>query len=90
MWRIYEKKSMVKVVRKVPILVRKRYEVWKRIVELEGPKGLRIIKGYHDEALKGQWQGHRSSRLNIEWRVIYKVKGDVCEVFVIDVTPHDY
>jgi hypothetical protein len=33
-----------------------------------------LIKGFHDEALSGQWAGHRSSRLGIQWRVIYREK----------------
>jgi hypothetical protein len=28
---------------------------------LSGPPGLRAIKGFHDEALAGEWKGHRSS-----------------------------
>ena len=54
MWEIYEKKTILKALKKVPKEVVKRYEVWKRIVELEGPNGLRLMKGLHDEAFKGR------------------------------------
>ena len=64
-------------------------ELWKRIVEIEGPQGLRLIKGFHDEALQGKWKGYRSSRLSLQWRVIYKVEQNQLQVFVIDVNPHD-
>lgn len=57
---------------------------------LSGPQGLRVIKGFHDEALSGDWKGSRSSRLNEQWRVIYSVKADVITVQVVRVTPHDY
>jgi addiction module RelE/StbE family toxin len=90
MWDIYEKKSLLRKVAKIPKAVLKRYEIWKRIVELEGPEGLREIKGLHDEALKGEWRGFRSSRLNKQWRILYKVKQNICEVYVIDINPHDY
>lgn len=90
MWIIYEKKSFVKTIKKLPIQICKRYELWKRIVELEGHDGLRLIKGFYDEALQGQWKGYRSSRLSIQWRVIYKVEREHLEVYVIDVNPHDY
>jgi mRNA-degrading endonuclease RelE of RelBE toxin-antitoxin system len=53
--------------------VLKRYEKWKDIAELSGPPGLRWIKGFHDEALRGQWEGYRSSRLGLKYRVIYRV-----------------
>jgi addiction module RelE/StbE family toxin len=90
MWIIYEKKSLAKEIKKIPLHVREHYELWKRIVELEGIKGLRLIKGFHDEALKGEWAGYRSSRLSKQWRVIYKAENKTLEVYVIEITPHDY
>ena len=90
MWKIFEKKSLVKELIKVPLLIKKHYEVWKRIVEMDGPQGLRKIKAYHDEALKGIWIGYRSSRLNNQWRIIYKLESSRFEVFVIEVNPHEY
>ncbi|OGT44331.1 MAG: addiction module toxin [Gammaproteobacteria bacterium RIFCSPHIGHO2_12_FULL_37_34] len=90
MWTIYEKKSLLKSIRAVPLRIRKEYEIWKRIVELEGVQGLRLIKGYHDEALKGEWKGFRSSRLSLQWRVIYKAEKEQLEVYVIDVNAHKY
>lgn len=68
----------------------KRYEKWKDIAMLSGPSGLRLISGFRDEALSGKWGGYRSSRLNLQWRVIYRVVADALLVQVIQVTPHDY
>lgn len=90
MWQIYEKKSLIKTINKIPSYVLKHYEVWKQIVELEGPSGLFLIKGFHDEALKRQWQSYRSSRLTRGWRVIYKVEDKQLEIYVIDLNHHDY
>jgi plasmid maintenance system killer protein len=91
MWRIQEHRRVDRQLSgKVPSEILKRYEKWKDIVRLTGPAGLRAIKGFHDEALAGQWQDHRSSRLNVQWRVIYRVKADVFFVEVVQVTPHDY
>lgn len=90
MWLIYEKKSLVKTIRKIPKEVIKHYEIWKRIVELEGLQGVKAIKGFHDEALKGDWMGYRSSRLNLKWRVIYKADSKRFEIYVIDINPHKY
>lgn len=83
MWLIYEKKSVVKTLKKVPKEVLKHYEIWKRIVELEGLQGLKLVKGFHDEALKGEWNGYRSSRLNLKWRVIYTAIAEQFEIYVI-------
>ena len=90
MWIIYETKTLNKVISKLPKNILKQYELWKRIVELEGGQGLKLIKGYRDESLKGTWEGHRSSRLNQQWRVIYKMNNKMCEVYVIDINAHDY
>lgn len=75
---------------RVPAEILKRYEKWKDIASLSGPPGLRAIKGFHDEALSGKWEGHRSSRLNEQWRVIYQVVADAMIVQVVRVTPHEY
>ena len=90
MWQIYEKRSVQKEIKHVPHDILVRYEAWKRIAEMEGPLGLRMIKGFGDEALKGTWQGYRSSRLNVQWRVVYKVEKDVLEIYVVGITPHKY
>ena len=90
MWEIYEHRKAVKQLESLPMDVLKRYEKWKDIVSISGPDGLRQIKGFRDEALRGEWKGHRSSRLNVQYRVIYKVEKDLVLVQVVSVTPHDY
>ena len=60
--------------------------MWKDIAMISGPPGLRLIKGFHDEALRGEWKGYRSSRLGLQYRVIPEQA-----VFqVTHVTPHTY
>lgn len=90
MWTILEKKSVVKELKKAPNEILDKYEVWKRVVEIEGPQGLKKIRGFNDEALKGEWKGFRSSRLNEQWRVIYRVEGKETLVYVMTVNPHKY
>ena len=90
MWVVYEHKRVSKSLASAPIEVLKRYEKWKDIVLISGPAGLRSIKGFHDESLSGKWKGFRSSRLNIQYRVIYKIEKDKVLVQVENVTPHDY
>ena len=90
MWQVLEHRTLSRRLSKVPVEVLKRYEKWKDIVSLSGPEGLRLIKGFHDEALRGEWKGHRSSRLGKQYRVIYQAKRDELLVLVIDVNAHDY
>jgi len=79
----------VRQLKSLPADVLKRYEKWKDIVEISGPAGLKEIKGFRDEPLRGKWKGHRSSRLNLQDRVIYKVEKELVLVQVVSVTPHD-
>ena len=90
MWEIYEHRKAVKQLASLPVDVLKRYEKWKDIILISGPDGLKQIKGLRDEALRGEWKGYRSSRLNIQYRVIYKIEKDLVLVQVVNVTPHDY
>lgn len=91
MWRIEEHRDVEKDLSDgVPAEILKRYEKWKDIAAISGPLGLKAIRGFRDEALAGKWNGYRSSRLNEQWRVIYKVHGDAMLVRVVRVTPHDY
>jgi addiction module RelE/StbE family toxin len=90
MWEVYEHRSLVRKLSRIPEEVLKRYEKWKDIVEISGPPGLRLIKGFHDESLRGEWRGWRSSRLGLKYRVIYRIENDKLYVQVIDITAHDY
>ena len=90
MWEIYEHNTLVKKLGKIPVEVLKRYEKWKDIVTISGPAGLRLIKGFHDESLRGKWKGYRSSRLGKQYRLIYKIEDKKLFVQVMDINPHDY
>ena len=91
MWTIQEHRNVDKELSgRVPMEILKRYEKWKDIASLSGPPGLRAIRGFHDEGLAGKWKGYRSSRLNEQWRVIYRIVADALLVQVVRVTPHDY
>lgn len=90
MWRVLESKAAGKALDRAPPEVKRKWDVWVSIVEQSGPEGLRDIKGFHDESLSGAWQGHRSSRLNLAYRVIYRASSGTLEVLVVDVTKHDY
>ena len=90
MWEVFEHRNVQRRIRKLPDEVLKRYEKWKDIVELSGPQGLRLIRGFHDESLIGDWKGHRSCRLGDQYRVIYRIERKKLFVMVIDITAHDY
>ena len=90
MWHILEHKSIQKTCRKLPVQVLKKYELWKDIVFRHGPDKLKEFPGFHDENLKGDRSGQRSSRLSIQYRVIYVVNRNIVTIRVLDINPHDY
>lgn len=90
MWRIEEHRRVDKQAAAVPKDILKRYEKWKDIAAMSGPPGLRLIRGFRDEALSGKWRGYRSSRLGLQWRVIYRVVAEKLLFQVASITAHDY
>ena len=90
MWRIEEHPRTGKQLDAAPLEIQKRYEKWKDIARISGPLGLRAIRGFRDEALSGKWNGHRSSRLNLQYRIIYRVVASQLLFQVVEVTAHDY
>ena len=90
MWRVEEHRRVEKQVTRVPLEILKRYEKWKDIATISGPLGLRMIKGFNDEALSGEWKGYRSSRLGLQYRLIYRVVTDELLFQVFSITAHDY
>ncbi len=90
MWKILEYRSIDRTIKKAPRDVQEKYEKWIDIIHESGPTGLRLIRGFNDEALQGEWKGFRSSRLSKQYRVIYQIKQQEVVVSVIDITAHDY
>lgn len=90
MWRILEHRRVDRQCSVAPAEILKRYEKWKDVAAVSGPPGLRQIAGFHDEALAGEWKGHRSSRLGEKFRVIYRVEPEQLKFLVTAITAHDY
>jgi len=90
MWHVLEHKDIAKQCKKIPIQVLRRYELWKDLVFRHGPEILKKFPGFHDEKLKGDRKGQRSSRLSLQYRVVYKVDRNEVTVYVLELTPHRY
>lgn len=90
MWTIQEHRNVPKSMRYLSSWIVKEYEVWKDLVRRHGPEILRQYPGYHDERLKGDRAGQRSSRLSQQYRVIYAVDREVVVIYVLEITPHKY
>ncbi len=90
MWEISEHRSISGICRRLPPQVVKKYELWKQIVTEHGPEKLAEFPGFNDEALKGDRKGQRSSRLNLQYRLIYMIEREIVTVYVLEITPHKY
>jgi antitoxin HigA-1 len=90
MWHILEHKDIFKAIKKVPPQVTKKYELWKGLVFRHGPQILKEFPGFNDELLKGDRTGQRSSRLSLQYRVIYEIEDKIVTVYVVEITPHKY
>jgi proteic killer suppression protein len=90
MWTIREHKRIHKECAAAPESVVRKYELWKDIVFRHGSEKLKEFPGFHDEKLKGRREGERSSRLSLQYRVIYSVDRKIVTVFVLEITPQKY
>jgi len=90
MWTVLETREASRALDRAPAEIRTRYAYWVAVVEQGGPRMLRPLRGMHDEALQGEWDGFRSSRLNLQWGVIYYYRQTELTVTVARITPHDY
>jgi len=90
MWHVREHRDIEKACKKLPPAVVKKYELWKDIIFRHGPDKLREFPGFHDEKLKGDRKGQRSSRLSLHYRVIYTVERDIVTVLALEISPHSY
>lgn len=91
MWKVLLTKKARKVIEKQPRQVKEKYQLWLNVVTRSGPEGLKAITGFNDEPLKGKHDGFRSSRLNLNVRVIYRVDRNIITIHVETITAqHDY
>jgi plasmid maintenance system killer protein len=90
MWKLLEDHAASKAIDRLPPQVAEKYAFWCAVVRQSGPSGLRSIKSFHDEKLKGKLAHLRSSRLSLQWRVVYRVEATIVTVYVERVSAHDY
>ena len=91
-YRVEIEKFAQKQFRRLPAHIQKALRTWSAFIEDHGTGAMRRIPGYHDEPLRGNRQGQRSSRLSRGYRVIYveSEAGEITIVCVQEVSKHDY
>jgi plasmid maintenance system killer protein len=89
-WAVVEAKAATKAIDRLPPQAAEKYAFWLAVVQQSGPQGLRAVTGFHDEKLSGKMSHLRSSRLSLQWRIIYSVQASTVTVTVEQVTLHKY
>jgi proteic killer suppression protein len=81
-----------KALRKCPPHIRHNFMAWVGSVQRVGLERTRLVHGYHDEPLKGEWVGFRSIRLSRTYRAIYSIQDDSSVEFALveTVNKHEY
>ncbi len=90
MWRVVEAAGVGRQLGRAPKQVQEKYEFWRSVAELDGPKGLRRLPGFRDHALKGEWRGRGRLPYPVGGGSSTRFVGDELTVFVLEVNPHDY
>ena len=81
----------LKDVKKVPLYIALKLQVWIDEVGHRGLNKVRKISGYHDEPLKGNREKQRSIRLSKAYRAIYIEKNSkISFIEIIEVNKHEY
>jgi proteic killer suppression protein len=84
-------KKAQKDIKKLPLIIKIKFYTWVKLLDEHGLKQARKVKGFNDEALKGNRKGERSIRLNRAYRAIYIEKGGNLELIeVLEVNKHEY
>ncbi len=79
-----------KQLKKLPIHIVRKFQIWVEQVEMLGIEEIRKISGYHDEPLQADRKGQRSIRLSKLYRAFYiEYKNDII-IEVIEVNKHEY
>jgi toxin HigB-1 len=76
---------------KMPEYIVKKLAPWVNLVSVDGLATARVIPGYRDHILKGEWKGYRTIRLSNTYRAIYQERqaGSIQLVYVEEVNKHD-
>ena len=69
---IVDERKISKALNKLDKSIRAAYSAWKGIASNHGFRGLRNVKGFHFEKLKGERKGQYSCRRNRGYRVFFK------------------
>jgi addiction module RelE/StbE family toxin len=89
-WNVEDSALVKKVLTKAPPQIVRKYQSWLDMMRYHGPEEVARWRGFKDKKLKGTWSSYRSSRLNRQYRIIYRIDYESLTVFVEKVDTHTY
>ena len=57
MWKVQWSKSVDKSIERLPEFIQQKFRAWVIAVERDGMQAVRLLKGFHDEPLRGNRAG---------------------------------
>lgn len=87
---VVDEQRVLKTLSKLDRCIRAAYSAWEWIVISNGIEGLRNVKGFHFEKLKGKRKGQYSCRLNKGYRVFFKKVVNTIIIEVLEISKHAY
>lgn len=88
-WQVIDYKFKNEI-NKLPVQCKKKYAVFKYVVEFSGLQGLSKYPGFKLEMLKGSFKGAYSIRLNIAYRVLFSINERQKMAGIIEISKHEY
>lgn len=91
-YQVVFKRQAEKQIRKLPAYIQMALRTWALLIEEHGVLVMRKVPGYHDEPLRWERQGQRSSRLSKGYRVFYEenTAEKTVMITVLEVNKHEY
>ncbi len=87
---VVDESRILKTLNKIDKPIRAAYSAWKGIVTNHGLRGLRNVKGFHLEKLKGKRRGQYSCRFNRGYRIFFKQIDINLMIEVLEINKHEY
>ena len=88
--KISRTRNFDKQLDRVPDFIRKKVMLWIFLVESSGIWEVAKSPGFHDEPLKGERKGQRSVRMNLAYRLIYRIVEGRIHIELLEVHKHEY
>jgi len=83
-WRVEKAWGVATQISRAPRDIRGKFEVWKDLVESQGPDPVSEMLGFEARTGNGQWEGSFFVSFGFLWKLRYCVRPEIREVLVLE------